>query len=105
SAGNSLSLGLAGAVARTAATGGADASYDRVFDGVDLRYTVLPEGLKDELVLHNASVPTRYRFDVHTSTDAAVARLRDGSWALTPKGGEAPAFVFVPPVAADAHGD
>ncbi|MDQ4124525.1 MAG: DNRLRE domain-containing protein [Actinomycetota bacterium] len=79
-------------------------TYSGAFDGVDLRYDVVPGGLKETLVLADASVPTRYRFSIAPDGDVPVdAEQRpDGSWAFYAAPEAGPAFVLDAPFAFDS---
>lgn len=61
-AGNSFTLDLLASVGRPAKANGQRVSYEDVLRGVDLRYDVFAEGVKETLVLADANVPSRYRF-------------------------------------------
>jgi hypothetical protein len=80
-------------------------SYRDVVEGVDLKYALFADGLKETLVLADAAAPTSYRFvmtppaGVRTSAE----RQQDGSWAIFLGSRARPLFVFEAPTAEDAH--
>jgi RHS repeat-associated protein len=104
-AGRRFSFSLAGTNRDAAGhTRGEHLTYPGIFDGVDLRYTVLPDGLKETLVLGDPLAPSHYRF---TMTPAAGARLqaerqRGGSWAIFDAARLEPLFVLDAPSAVDS---
>ena len=74
-------------------------TYPDVFSGVDLRYDLLADRLKETLVLRDAQAPLHYRFLLTppAGTSLRAQRLRDGSWAIVRSRRAAPVFVFAPP--------
>lgn len=108
-AGYSFSLAFTGAPSAPArtATGAVDGSqiaYPNVIEGVDLRYDVLPDGVKETLVLAHAGAPSRYRFVLTPPRGLAMTadRRRDGSWAFYVPTRADPVFVLERPLAFDA---
>ncbi|MFL6138399.1 MAG: phage tail tip lysozyme [Frankiaceae bacterium] len=99
-----LDMTLAGAAPTTARASGRDITYPAVLDGVDLRYAVAPDGLKETLVLADAGAPTHYRFTLAPAegTSLAVKRLRNGAWAFVAPGHAGPLFELAPPRIDDA---
>ncbi|HEX6700013.1 MAG TPA: DNRLRE domain-containing protein [Gaiellaceae bacterium] len=98
-AGAALDLTLEGAAESAASVSGDEIVYPGVRDGVDLRYALAPDGLKETLVLANAGAPTQYSF---TLTPAAglhmgAKRLRNGAWAFVAPGHPGPLFQIAPP--------
>lgn len=69
-----VGLRLLGAGGR-ASVKGASATYADALPGVDVRYEALPTGVKEELHVSGAAVPTRYRFALDLS-DGLRARQR-----------------------------
>jgi RHS repeat-associated protein len=102
--GRDFGLRLEGANRRPANVKGNGLTYADAVGGVDLRYDVLSDGVKETLVLPDASSPTTYRFLLSASDDAAMRAERrpGGSWAFFSGTALAPAFVFDAPVAVDA---
>ncbi len=74
-------------------------SYPAVFPGVDLRYELQPDGVKETLLLANAQVPTSYRFLLSTPQGARIHAVQqsDGSWALFMAPYARPALVIEAP--------
>ncbi|HEX8081372.1 MAG TPA: DNRLRE domain-containing protein [Jatrophihabitans sp.] len=104
SGGRDFGLRLEGANRRPANAKGNGLLYADAVGGVDLRYDVLSDGVKETLVLPDASSPTTYRFLLSASGDAAMRAERrpGGSWAFFSGTSLAPAFVLDAPVAVDA---
>ena len=80
-------------------------TYASVAAGADLRYRVLPGGVKEEIVLHSSVAPTTYVFHVAdpNSQLGTIKQQPDGSWQfdLTVDGLNvqlAPAFAYEQPV-------
>lgn len=102
-------LSLQSAAAATGQAGGAGRSnsriaYPGVFPGVDLQYDVLATGIKETVVLADASTPTHYRFVLTPPEDVPVdAREQpDGSWAFFSGTNAGPVFVLEAPYAVEA---
>ena len=78
-------------------------TYPGIFPGVDLRYDLRPDGLKETLLLQNAQAPRSYRFVITppASERAHAAQLRDGSWAFYATPHAQPVFVIDAPWAAE----
>ena len=90
----------------TATASGGRLSYRDAVEGVDLRYALFADGVKETLVLPDAGAPTRYRF---LMTPPAGVRTRaerqgDGSWAILLGARARPLFVLEAPTAEDANG-
>jgi RHS repeat-associated protein len=102
--GRDFGLRLEGANRRPANAKGNGLVYTDAVGGVDLRYDVLSDGVKETLVLPDASSPTNYRFLLSATGDAALRAERrpGGSWAFFSGAALAPAFVLDAPVAVDA---
>jgi hypothetical protein len=102
-AGRQLGLSLEGAQRRPASTRGPHARFDEALPGVDLRYTVRPDSVKEELLLKDDSAPARYSFVLDPGEGNVVAdELPGGSWAFRARRGGRPLFVIAPPFATDA---
>ncbi|HYO61290.1 MAG TPA: Ig-like domain-containing protein, partial [Actinomycetota bacterium] len=101
--GSAFDFTLQGAARAAATSRGRGVSYDEVMPGVDLDYELLPEGLKETLVLDGPHVPTNYRFVMSSSggAPARVVQRPDGTWEVY-TGGDAPAFTFSPPTVVEA---
>ncbi|HYP23538.1 MAG TPA: DNRLRE domain-containing protein [Actinomycetota bacterium] len=78
--------------------------YDDVFPGVDVEYRLLPDGVKETLILDDASAPARYRFylDALRDVPVEVEELDNGGWAFYVAPKPEPAFVLAPPYAYDS---
>jgi Concanavalin A-like lectin/glucanases superfamily/TGF-beta propeptide len=65
-------------------------SYEGAMPGVDLRYAVRPDGIKETLTLANANVPTNYRFFLTPPEGMSLEadQLTDGSWAISAADGD-----------------
>ncbi|MGH3133820.1 MAG: LamG-like jellyroll fold domain-containing protein, partial [Gaiellaceae bacterium] len=74
------------------------------FPGVDLEYVLLPDGLKENIVLRRQGAPSEYRFrlDPEAGTDLRTEERDDGSIWLFEESSPDPAFVLLPPVAGDS---
>lgn len=84
---------------------GSSVSYPGAFPGVDLEYGVLPDGIKETLVLHDANAPSRYRFFLSTSGGGPLEAtpLDNGSWEIA-RGGDTKFLVEAPFVLEGAGG-
>src|SRR3954451_17489120 len=100
----SFSFGLAGARPVAARADGPRVEYPDALPGVDLRYEMRPEGVKEELVLRDANAPSKLRFtiDAPERLRTAATRRDDGSVELLAGGRGKPSFVLTPPFATDA---
>jgi RHS repeat-associated protein len=78
-------------------------TYPGVFSGVDLRYDLRPDGVKETLLLQNAQAPTSYRFLLTPPANARIhaAQGADGSWAFFMAPHARPVFVIDAPWAAE----
>jgi RHS repeat-associated protein len=100
-AGARFTLALDGAQAAAAAKSGSDGiQFKNVLSAVDLDYRLLPEGLKENLVLNNATAPASYRFTLRVTQGAerlkALAQP-DGSVAFSLGEGGASVFSIAAP--------
>ena len=77
--------------------------YQDIEDGVDLRYELLPEGIKETIVLSKAEVPASYTFTLNIGTMRAVKNDDGGIW-LYGKGSD-PVFEIPAPATSDAKGN
>lgn len=100
--GRELSFGLSGAAPRPAQVRGAGVRYADVLPGVDLDYRVQPDGVKEQLLLKDASAPSRMRFTLAASAarDLRAVRLDNGAYAFRARGRTA--FILTAPWATDA---
>lgn len=98
-AGRVFSLSLDGAAPSSVQRRRFGVSYPEVFPGVDLRYDLLADRLKETLVLANAQAPRHYRFLLTPPENAHLRaeQREDGSWALFRRARAAPLFVFEAP--------
>ncbi|MFA6036042.1 MAG: hypothetical protein WC759_03725, partial [Candidatus Micrarchaeia archaeon] len=82
---------------------GSTLQYSGADDGVDITYTVTQTGVKERIVLANASV--RRRFDFTLSLQGLEPkRLKDGSYVLIDLSTGAGSFIISKPFAADSQG-
>jgi RHS repeat-associated protein len=95
-------LSMPGADDAVATVDGARIAYASVRPGVDLRYDLAASGVKETLVLADATVPTEYRFDLTTPTDTTAAPRSDGSIELRVAGHREPLVLLPAPTVADA---
>ena len=97
-------LSLQGAAQSQAQTRARGISYSDVFPGVDLRYELQPDGLKETLLLQNAQVPLSYRFLLSPPPGARIHadQRDDGSWAFYLARQARPVFVLDAPWASEA---
>jgi RHS repeat-associated protein len=74
-------------------------TYPAVFDGVNLRYDLLSDRVKETLVIQNAQAPLHYRFLLKPpdGMELRAHRLQDDSWGIFRAHRAAPVFVFAPP--------
>ncbi len=102
----SFLLSLPSAAESSAQTRPRGLSYPAVFPGVELRYELQPDGLKESLLLANAQVPLSYRFLLSPPVGARVHAVQraDGAWAFYLAPQARPAFVLDPPWASEAEG-
>ena len=75
--------------------------YSDVFDGVDLRYLVTPEGVKEDIVLKDRSA--RRSFSVYYDVGQLTARQKD-SRTVELLAGETVVYEIIAPVMTDANG-
>jgi RHS repeat-associated protein len=97
--GRRFRLRLQDAAQSTAQTRPRGLNYPGVFPGVDLRYELQPDGVKETLLLANAQVPTSYRFLLSAPEGARINAVQqsDGSWALYMAPHARPALVLEAP--------
>jgi RHS repeat-associated protein len=78
--------------------------FRNVVQQTDLAYALLPQGLKESLILHNANAGPEFKFTL-TPTDAhaglTVSKQGDGSYAFYAGGGE-PVFTLEAPIVRDS---
>ena len=97
--GRGFTFGLLGANPGAARVAGSAIHYADVQRGVDLDYDVLPQGLKESVVLANAQAPAAYRFTLTPAPGTALTAVKraDGSWSFRDRGRQA--FVLQAPAA------
>jgi hypothetical protein len=81
---------------------GASATYADAASGVDARYTATATGVKEELILRDASAQSEFRFVLLTAP-GLVPRLRDDAVELADAAGET-MLSFRPPFMVDGSG-
>jgi len=104
-----VQMGADGAHTASAKVSGSSVTYPGLYPGVDLRYTVTPQGLKEQIVLTDARAATEAGANGLSFTlkvGGFVPRLLLGG-AIGLYGTEAadPVFVIPAPYMADAHPD
>ena len=102
---HSLTLTLENAERRAGQAGGSRLAYRDAMPGVDLRYDVFASGVKETLVLADATAPTRYRFllEDEDAKSLKVRREADGSWSFFAPPKLDPLFVLAAPRVDDAR--
>lgn len=102
--GEPFSLSLLGAAPGRAAAAGPRLEYAGVYPGVDLEYIVMPDGIKETLIIADASGPTRYQFVLTGPADRALeaSEQPDGSWAFAMDPYTEPIFTLAAPTAAES---
>jgi RHS repeat-associated protein len=99
-----LSLASAAAVTGQRLQAASRITYPGIFPSVELQYDVLATGVKETLILADATTPTHYRF-VLTPPDGLPVEAQkrpDGSWAFLAPPNAGPVFVLEAPYAFDA---
>jgi RHS repeat-associated protein len=107
SAGGSITLSLADAtIAKGLKTKDNTVVFKEALKDVDLEYVVLPDGLKENIVLKKAGAPNEYRFRLAPASGDAfqVEERADGSVSFFGSDPSAPAFTLLPPLVGDAGG-
>ncbi len=87
--------------AASAGSAGSAATYAGARPGVDVAYTALPEGVKEELVLAGPLAPSTYDFTVRLSPGLSAEETPDGGVAILSADGTERA-AFAPPFVTDA---
>jgi RHS repeat-associated protein len=100
----SFMLSLENAAQSSAQTRQRGLSYPDVFPGVELRYDLQPDGVKESLLLANAQVPLSYHFVLSPPEGAHVHAVErgDGSWAFFMAPHARPVFILEAPWAAES---
>lgn len=98
-----VGFGLTGARPRDVEASGTSARYPSALDGVDLRYDALAEGVKETLVLRDASAPGAYGFRLSTSL-GLEPRVEEGGRVDFVRPDGTVAFHFASPFMEDASG-
>ena len=101
--GRPLEFSLRGARPAQANVRGSQVSYAEALPGVDLRYVVHPEGVKEQLLLKSKDSQSRFTFvlDTPTGTDLVPEELPSGDWAFRMRRGGRPLFVLTDAYATD----
>ena len=102
-AGGRFRVTLQNATQVSGQAGPREITYPGVFSGVDLRYGLRPDGVKETLFLQNAQVPTSYRFLLTPPANARIHARQgvDGSWAFFMAPHARPVFVIDAPWASE----
>jgi RHS repeat-associated protein len=105
-AAQTFSLGLRGAARSAAIAAGAKVTYKRALPDVDLDYDVLPDGIKETLILTGRRAPALYEFLLVAPPEAGVRAeaLSGGSWAFHVPPMVGPAFILEAPSVAELAG-
>jgi RHS repeat-associated protein len=100
----SFRLSLAGAAQSQAQPRQRGISYPSVFPGVELRYDLQPDGIKESLLLADAQVPLSYHFVLSPPAGAHVHAVErnDGSWAFFMAPHARSVFILEAPWAAES---
>ena len=109
SRGGRMDLALEGAEAGKVSVRAAEnaVSFKDVLPSVDVEYVVLPDGLKENVVLRDAAAPSSYVFRLRPGEGERwrVEQLGEGGvWAFHVNGDPEPEFVLLPPVVGDSAG-
>jgi len=101
--GGRFKLTIEGASASNAQARARGISYPGAFSGVDLRYELLPDGVKETLRLADAQAPLSYHFTLSPPAGARMHAVAqdDGSWAFFMRPHARPIFVLEAPWAVD----
>ena len=101
--GGRFKLTVEGASAANAQARARGIWYPGAFSGVDLRYELLPDGVKETLLLANGQAPTSYHFTLSPPAGARIHAVAqdDGSWAFFMRPHARPVFVLDAPWAVD----
>ena len=107
--GGGFSLGLEGATVGKAAAKSADNAvvFGDLRPGVDLEYVVLPDGVKENIVLRSAVAPSSYAFRLTPANGEKwrAERLEESDlWMFFVDGSAEPGFVLLPPSVGDSAG-
>jgi Concanavalin A-like lectin/glucanases superfamily len=78
--------------------------FEDALAGVDLEYVLLPDGLKENIVLNRPGAPSEYRFrlDPGAGKDLRAEERDDGSFWFFRENGAEPAFTLLAPVVGDS---
>jgi RHS repeat-associated protein len=81
-------------------------TFKDALDGVDLEYVVLPDGLKENIVLRKAGAPNEFRFRLRPEDQNQwrTEELEGGSYAFFEVTKPDAAFTLLPPVVGDSSG-
>jgi RHS repeat-associated protein len=104
--GVAFTLGPAVAAGAGGSARGSEFRYRGLHPSVAVEYHVLGSGVKEELVLADASAPSEYRFVLRPrgATELLARRRGDGGWGFRAPGAPAPLFALAPPTVADSAG-
>jgi RHS repeat-associated protein len=81
-------------------------TFKDALDGVDLEYVVLPDGLKENIVLRKAGSANEFRFRLRPvdQKEWRAEKLEGGGYAFFEVTKPDPAFTLLPPVVGDSSG-
>jgi RHS repeat-associated protein len=105
SSGAPFTLSLHGAATVSAVRDASELTYPRVLPQTDLQYALLPQGVKESLVLHSKDAGSTFRFALRpTATNAKLTatRQKDGSFAFSKDGAAQPEFTLAAPIVRDS---
>lgn len=99
-----VSFALTGAVGDArASVAGSTATYEDILPGVSVRYTSMPDGLKEDIVLAGLGAARSFVFEVEASQDLRVVESSAGDIAFLDGAGKTQ-FAIVPPFMSDSSG-
>jgi RHS repeat-associated protein len=101
--GEEFALSMPAADPSSAEVSGDRVTYPDVFDDVDLHYDVLADGVKETIVLKDATAPTSYSFELTTPASGLTPLKRtDGGYDFYLPGETEPVFTLESPSVVDA---
>jgi RHS repeat-associated protein len=102
--GTPVAFSLAGANAAAGSTRGGEVTFAEALDGVDLRYAMRPEGVKEELILKHRDAPSTFRFHLAMPRGVQLSAqpVDGGGYAFRRRSGGQALFFLHAPFATDA---